>query len=127
VQERLLLPAPEYLTRQWFDAACQQNHLRPNVVLESAVPHALIALAKVGYGVAIVPSHMPFDRRDLQAVPLAAGGKVLGAWAAIAWDPRRFRPPFVDQFVEELVKYSGRSYPGARLVKRRVLRSIPVG
>jgi len=124
-RERLLLPGPQYLTRQWFDTACQRDHLRPNVVLESSVPHALIALAKVGYGIAIVPSHTPFDRRELQAVPVVGAGSVLGAWAAIAWDPHRFQPSFVDDFVEELTTHSRRAYPGARLIKQGVLRSIP--
>jgi DNA-binding transcriptional LysR family regulator len=43
-EERLLLPSRQYLTRQWFDAACQRNHLRPIVAIESMAPHALIAL-----------------------------------------------------------------------------------
>src|SRR5215831_19593758 len=64
--ERLLLPSRQYLTRQWFDAACQRNHLRPTVAIESMAPHALIALARVGYGIAIGPSQTSFDRRGLR-------------------------------------------------------------
>jgi DNA-binding transcriptional LysR family regulator len=60
-KERLLLPSRQYLTRHWFDTACQRAHLRPKVALESSAPHALIALARVGYGMAIVPSHTLFD------------------------------------------------------------------
>lgn len=124
-QEQLLLPVARYLTRQWFDAACQRDHLRPNIVLESSVPHALIALAKVGYGIAIVPSHTPIDQRALRAVPITRGAQVLGAWAGIAWNPHRFRPAYMGNFVEELVKYASRAFPGRGLVGKRIMRSIP--
>ena len=124
-EERLLLLSRQFLTRQWFDTACQRAHLRPKVLLESTAPHALIALARVGYGIAIVPSHTQFDRRRLRAAPLVQRGKVLGAWAAITWDPHRFQPPFVERFVEELAAYSRHSYPGRSLARGRILTSIP--
>lgn len=122
--ERLLLPGGQYLTRQWFDAACQREHLRPTVALESAAPHALIALARVGYGIAIVPSHIPFDRQGLRAARLTQRRTVLGAWAAIAWDPHRFQPPFVERFVEELAGYSHIAYPGKELTDGAGLEQI---
>lgn len=124
-EERLLLLSRQFLTRQWFDTACQRDHLRPKVLLESTAPHALIALARVGYGIAIVPSHAQFDRRGLRAAPLVQRAKALGAWAAITWDPHRFQPPFVERFVEELVAYARHSYPGRGLAPGRILTSIP--
>jgi len=124
-QERLLLLSRQFLTRQWFDTACQHAHVRPNVLLESTAPHALIALARVGYGIAIVPSHTQFDRRGLRAAALVQRGRALGAWAAITWDPHRFQPPFVERFVEELAAYSRHSYPGRGLTRGRILTSIP--
>lgn len=124
-QERLLLLSRQFLTRQWFDTACHRAHLRPTVLLESTAPHALIALARVGYGIAIVPSHTQFDRRGLRAAPLVQRGTALGAWAAITWDPHRFQPPFVERFVEELAAYSRHSYPGRGLARGRILTSIP--
>ena len=124
--EPLLLPARQYLTRQWFDTACQRHHLRPVVALESAAPHALIALARVGYGTAIVPSHTPFDRRGLRAVRLTQHGTMLGAWAAITWDPHCFQPPFVKQFVDELAQYSPRAYPGKEFAGRNAGKSTLV-
>jgi DNA-binding transcriptional LysR family regulator len=122
--ERLLLPSRQFLTRQWFDTACQRARFRPNLVLESAAPHALIALAKVGYGVAIVPSHILFDQEHIRAVRLAQRGRLLGAWAAIAWNPHRFQPAFVARFVEELARYSDHSYPGRDLAGRDALKLI---
>ena len=124
-QERLLLLSRQFLTRQWFDTACQLAHVRAKVLLESTAPHALIALARVGYGIAVVPSHTQFDRRRLRTASLAQRGIALGAWAAISWDPQRFQPPFVERFVEELAAYSRRSYPGRGLTRGRILTSIP--
>jgi DNA-binding transcriptional LysR family regulator len=120
MRERLLLLRPNFLTRQWFDTACRRAHLRPNIALESTAPHALIALARVGYGVAIVPSHTRFDPRGLRTAALVQQGKALGAWAAIAWDPNRFQPPFVQRFVEELATYSRRSHPNRGLVPAKI-------
>jgi LysR family transcriptional regulator, cyn operon transcriptional activator len=124
-QERLLLLSRQFLTRQWFDAACQRAHVQPKVLLESTAPHALIALARVGYGIAIVPSHTQFDHRRLRAAPLIHRGTALGARAAISWDPHRFQPPFVARFVEELAEYSCHAHPGRSLVRGNTLASIP--
>ena len=41
----LLLLRREFGTRQWFDAACQAQRVRPRILLESAAPQAIVALA----------------------------------------------------------------------------------
>jgi len=82
-------------------------------------------LARVNYGIAIVPSHTPFDRRDFRAVRLVQRGTVLGAWAAVAWDQHRFQPPFVERFVEELVQHARRAYPGKDVAGRDAFKSMP--
>ena len=56
VEEPLLLLHRSFGSRQWFDAACSVAHIRPHVLMESAVPHSIIALTAVGYGIAVVPS-----------------------------------------------------------------------
>jgi hypothetical protein len=53
--EPLLLLGRDFGSREWFDAACSVAHIRPRVLLESAAPHTLIALAATGYGIAIIP------------------------------------------------------------------------
>lgn len=123
--ERLLLLNRRYLTRQWFDEACRRQHLMPNISLESSVPHTLAALAGVGHGIAIVPSHTPFNHRALHAARLSRDGQALGAWAAIAWDPHRLQPPFVKDFIEQLAQHSRRTYPGQKHVKRRAVVVTP--
>jgi LysR family cyn operon transcriptional activator len=114
----LLLPRRDFGSRQWFDAACQVAHLRPHVLLESGAPDTLVALARAGYGIAIVPSNAQIPRRGVRAVPLVRRGVALGTWASIAWDPRRFHAPYAASFVEELVAYSRRGFPGGRIGRR---------
>lgn len=115
----LLLPKRDFGSRQWFDAACQVAHLRPHVLLESGAPDTLVALARAGYGIAIVPSNAQIPRGGgIRAVPIVQRGVVLGTWASIAWDPRRFHAPYAAHFVEELVVYSRHRFPGRGLMRR---------
>lgn len=120
----LLVPRREFGSRQWFDGACEVGHVRPRVVLESAAPNTLVALARSGYGVAIIPSNTYVPRAGLRAVPVVQHGAAIGGWASIAWDPRRFLAPYAERFVGELVAYASREYPGRRLT-RRAPRLVP--
>jgi len=54
----LLLLNRTFGSREWFDSACSVARIRPRVLLESAAPHTLVALAGMGYGIAIVPSNV---------------------------------------------------------------------
>jgi LysR family cyn operon transcriptional activator len=116
--EPLLLLRRDFGSREWFDAACQIAHIRPRVLLESAAPHTLVALAATDYGIAIVPSNAQVPSGIVRAVPLVHRGVSVGRWAHIAWDPQRFLAPYAEQFVEELVVYARRNYPGRKLIKR---------
>jgi LysR family cyn operon transcriptional activator len=114
----LLLPRRDFASRQWFDDACQAAHLRPRVLLESGAPGTLVALAQAGYGIAVVPSNTYIPRRGVRAVPIVRRGTAIGAWVCIAWDPRRFHPPYAEHFVEELVAHSRAAFPGRHLGRR---------
>jgi hypothetical protein len=46
--EALLLLSRDYASRGLFDAACNVAHIKPRVILESAAPHTLLALARTG-------------------------------------------------------------------------------
>ncbi len=116
-QHPLLLLRRGFGTRQWFDAACQADRLRPRVLLESAAPQTLVALAAIGYGVAVVPSNMVLGRA-VPAAPVTHRRAVLGGWLGAFWHPRRFLPPYAEAFVEELAKFSRRGYPGRDVVRR---------
>jgi len=113
----LLLLRRDFGTRQWFDAACQVDRLRPRVLLESAAPQTLVALAEIGYGVAVVPSNMVL-RRGVRASPLMHRGVVIGGWLSASWHPRRFLPPYAEAFIDELARFARRSYPGRDVVRR---------
>jgi DNA-binding transcriptional LysR family regulator len=116
--EPLLVLRRDFGSREWLDAACQIAHIRPRVLLESAAPHTLVALAATDYGIAIIPSNAQVPGGIVRAVPLVHRGASVGRWAHIAWDPQRFLAPYAEQFVEELVVYARRNYPGRKLIKR---------
>jgi DNA-binding transcriptional LysR family regulator len=118
VDAPLLLTRRGFASRLWFDAACQVAHVGPQVLLESGAPHTLIALARSGYGVAIIPSNAHVPRAGVRAVPLLQRGVPLGRWVSVSWDPRRFLPPYAEWFIEELVAYSRLSYPGRQFTRR---------
>jgi len=87
------------------------------VLLESAAPHTLIALANVGYGIAVVPSTVVLSA-GVRAVPLVQRGTPIGKWFSIAWDPHRVLAAYAEQFVNELVAYCRRDYPGRDFIRR---------
>ncbi len=113
----LLLLRRGFGSREWFDAACGIANIRPRVLLESSAPHTLVALAATNYGIAILPSNAQVPR-DIRAVPLVHHSASIGSWAHIAWDPQRFLAPYAEQFVEEIVTYCRRNYPGRDLIRR---------
>jgi LysR family transcriptional regulator, cyn operon transcriptional activator len=125
-EEPLLLLHRTFGSREWFDSACSVAHIRPRVLVESAAPHTLIALAEVGYGVGIVPSTVLVPR-SVRAVALVQRGASIGRWLTIAWDPQRSLPAYAAQFAEELVLYSRRDYPSRDLIRRAAPLPRPQG
>jgi DNA-binding transcriptional LysR family regulator len=115
--EPLLVLRREFRSREWLEAACERAHIRPRLLLESGVPHTLLALARAGCGIAIIPSNV-VPGAGVRAVPLLQQGAAIGRWATIAWDPQRFLAPYAKRFVDELVVYSRRAFPGRHLTRR---------
>jgi LysR family cyn operon transcriptional activator len=117
--EPLLLLRSNFATLAWFEAAIHVAHIKPRVLLHSAAPHTLIALARSGYGIAVVPSQMMRNSREgVRTVPLVHRGASIGRWAIIAWDPQRFLAPYAKQFVEDLAVSVRPAYPGRDLARR---------
>jgi DNA-binding transcriptional LysR family regulator len=108
VQEVLLLLRPGFGSRGWFDAACRVLHAHPRMLLESGAPSTLVALAREGHGIAILPSTVRVTRARVSVVPIVHAGRSLGLWLAANWDPRRFLAPYAERFVESLAAYSRR-------------------
>jgi LysR family cyn operon transcriptional activator len=100
--EPLMLLRGGFASRDWFDTACRVVHMRPRVLLESAAPHTVLALAGDGYGVAIIPSTVAVPRGRVRAVPIIQRGAALGRWLRIAWDQQRFLAPYEEQFPPEI-------------------------
>ena len=101
----LLLLDTSFFVRTTFDAACRLAGLRPNIFVESRTPHALLALAEAGHGVAIVPSVLPTHRYKLRIVRLTHRRKPLREPLAILWDKRRALPAYADDFCQSLGAY----------------------
>jgi LysR family cyn operon transcriptional activator len=116
--EPLLLLGAGFASVAWFEAECQVAHIRPRVLLHSAAPQTLIALARTGYGVAVVPSSVRVPREEVRAVPLIHRGAGIGRWTVIAWDAERFLAPYAEQFADELASYCRRDHPGRDLTRR---------
>ena len=114
----LMLPQRGFGSREWFDIACDIAHIRPRVLLESAAPHTLVALAATDYAIAILPSNARMPSDNVRAIPLVHRGASIGRWTHIAWDPQRFLAPYAEHFVTELVTRCRRDFPGRTLIKR---------
>ena len=116
--EPLLVLRREFGSRAWFDAACEVARVRTHLLLESAVPQTLVALASRGYGVAIIPSNVEIFGRGVRTAPVVYRGASIGRWQVVAWDPQRFVASYARQFVDELVALAVRAFPGRDAVRR---------
>ena len=83
--EPLLRLTPSFASHGWFEAACDVAHIRPRVLLESVAPQTLIALARTGHGVAVVPSPVKIPRSGVRAAVLLHRGVSIGRWTVLAW------------------------------------------
>ena len=116
--EPLLVLKHGFGARAWFDGACSAAGLRPKILLESGAPATLVALAEVGHGVAVIPSNVPTLGRAVHSVLLVQGEEPIGRWSSIVWNPRRFLPPYAEDFVDELVARVRRDFPGREYGRR---------
>ena len=110
----LLLLDQSFYVRTTFDAACRLARVEPNVFIESRTPHALLALAEAGHGVAVVPSVLPTNRYRLQLARITHLQKPLREAYAVLWDKRRALPPYARDFCEALAEHVRRIFPVSR-------------
>ena len=111
-KEPLLLLRKGFVHRQVFDATCEAAHLRPRVQFESTIPQTLIALARIDFGIAVLPSVQPVNNIRLRVQPITHRGYSMGSWMAVNWDTRRFLPNYAEAFMEELAAQARRDSPG---------------
>jgi LysR family transcriptional regulator, cyn operon transcriptional activator len=92
-----------FLTRTLFDRACVQTGVRARSVLESDNAHALIELARAGYGTAVVSS-TALARASGFAIPVTCMGAPIRHPVSAVWNRLRPRHQSVTAFVQELVR-----------------------
>jgi len=99
-------------TRGLFDAGCETIGARPAIRMEATAAQTLVAAARAGHGVAIVPSVLLFNKRAVKALPVLVGGQSLGRWLAVNWNPEGSPPSYLAEFAEVLAETLDRNYPG---------------
>jgi len=115
--ESLLLLRRDFASRIVFDTACHIARIKPRVILESAAPPALLALARTGNDVAIVPSNVRIPPGSVRVLPLVHRGASIGRWTVVAWHKQRYLPPYAERFIDELAAYCRHNYPGLEFLK----------
>ena len=114
----LLRLTPSFASHGWFDAACHVAHVRPRILHESVAAQTLIALAKAGHGIALVPSPVRIARAGVSIAVVTHRELPLGVWTVAAWDPQRHLAPFASKFIEEVAGNCQRDYPGHEYVRK---------
>jgi DNA-binding transcriptional LysR family regulator len=109
---RLLLLRRNFLSRQLFDSACKMANVNPKVLLESNNAQALLALTKVGQGIAILPSTVKLENVRQKVVAVWHDQKPIGMWMSAIWDPRRYLTPAGKTFIEEAYQFTRKQFPG---------------
>jgi DNA-binding transcriptional LysR family regulator len=108
---RLLLLDPSFVVRTIFDAGCRLAGIEPRVGVESRAPHTLLALAEVGYGVAVISSVLPTHRYALNIFRITHEGRPLQMPMAILWDKRRTLPTYAGLFCDAFDRYAREVFP----------------
>jgi DNA-binding transcriptional LysR family regulator len=124
----LLLPNPSFATRTIFDAACRLAGVQPNVVVQSRAAHALLALARAGHGVAIIPSILRPDAGALAVMRVTHQQQPLQIMLATLWDKRRPLPRHGESFAPLLAAhirevFADQPLPPSRRVPTRSKRT----
>ena len=101
----LLLLTTNFATRKTFDAACRLGRMAPRISLESRAPETLLALAREGHGIAIVPSMAPIDARKLRLAPLMFRGSPLTMPIGVLWNSQHRQPRYAAAFSATLAAH----------------------
>ena len=98
----MLLLDPSYAFRKLFDASFRLAGLEPTVIVESRAPHALVALAEAGHGIAIIQTITPTSRYKVRVLRVAQNRKPMRLPMVAIWDPRRPLPRYAEEFCKLL-------------------------
>jgi len=120
--QALLQVTDDFMIRRMFDAACRVAGFEPNLLLESRAPHALLALAEAGHGVAIIPCAMRTHHYRLKVERITYKGRPLREPLALMSDKRRPLPAYGVTFCEMFAAYLRAVFP---ITKPRAGRRVP--
>ncbi|MEP6723989.1 MAG: LysR family transcriptional regulator [Variovorax sp.] len=107
----LLQSTPDFAMRRNFDAACRLAGFTPNNILECRAPHALLAMAEAGHGVAIIPSALRIHRYRVRVLRVTYQGNALDEPLTIVSDKRRPLPGYAKVFCEMLSEHVREGFP----------------
>ena len=107
----LLQATEDFAMRRSFDSACRLAGFTPNYVLECRSPHALLAMAQAGHGIAIIPSALRIRRYALRLLRILYRGKPLSEPLVIVHDRRRPLPSYARAFCDLLSEHAKRVFP----------------
>lgn len=119
IEIRALAPHPllqatdDFAMRRSFDSACRLAGFTPNYVLECRSPHALLAMAQAGHGVAIIPSALRIRRYVLRVLRVLYRGKPLSEPLIMLYDKRRPLPAYAKAFCDLLAAHAKKVFPVA--------------
>ena len=107
----LLQATEDFAMRRSFDSACRLAGFTPNYVLECRSPHALLAMAQAGHGIAIIPSALRIHRYALRLLRILYRGKPLSEPMIMVHDRRRPLPSYARAFCDLLAEHARRVFP----------------
>jgi len=107
----LLQATQDFAMRRNFDAACRLAGFTPNNVLECRAPHALLAMAEAGHGVAIIPSALRIHRYKVRVLRVTYRGKALDEPLTMLSDKRRPLPVYAQVFCDMLADHVRKGFP----------------
>ncbi len=113
-EQPLLQVTTDFAIRRLFDSACRLAGFEPHVLLESRAPHALLALAEAGHGVAIIPCALRTHRYRLRILRVTHRGRPLREPLTVLSDERRPLPPYALGFCELLAAHVREVFPITR-------------
>ena len=87
------------------------------MLLESVAPQTLIAMARAGHGIALVPCPVRIPRIGVRVAVVVHRQVPLGQWTVAAWDPKRYLPLYATKFIEEVAAHCRLSYPGCEYIR----------
>jgi len=115
----VLMLRTAYGTRREFEAACRLSRVSPIVAHESTAPETLQALARIGHGIAILPTTARLDTEHLRVRPLMFRGRLMEMDLMILWGIRRRLPGYAQVFTDLLGEHVRTIIPSLDLPRPR--------